>query len=466
MNVHAIYLPSTEIKDTWGSPVLLESNGRYLLMDATQKGSQNDIISYLKKNNISELDLFVSHYHVYAYESHAGILTDPYFQVGTMYLPDNSIGAEIPYDDISNQTIRKYAKQIAVQHDAKIKYLNVGDSFTVGDATVKVIGPVGNYSYADIYASKLSYNEATLVYANSTSLVTMITCGNKKFLSAGDMSAPEENALMKKYSKSFLKADIYQLPHHGLNSSDPAFIEFVRPNYSFSSNHKFTIRYPKTHGSYGHRQTFRQRERASWYGLYYMTGDEKKDLVIKVNNNNIFYYKNGKKLTGWVTVQGGDWIYRPTDKYYISPTTGKPYTGIRKVDGKYYNFSTGGCVVYAAYDKNGKYKYWKGSENEVRYYTKSAEMYIGFRKVGKKLYYFNKSGYKKLGNSKYKPVIIASKKYLIDKNGVIYTKGWKKYSNGKKRYVTKKGVMVTGWKKIGKTKYYFSKKTGYMTKQK
>lgn len=117
--------------------------------------------------------------------------------------------------------------------------------------------------------------------------------------------------------------------------------------------------------------------------------------------SNTYFYKNGKKQTGWITYQG--------EQYYFFPGSKKMATG------------------------------WvKNTKGQKRYFNKkTGAMYTGFKKIGKKTYYFYTG------------------------NGIMAT-GWMKNAAGQKRYFGKNGVMRTGLKTINKKKYYFDTSNGIM----
>ena len=99
MNIHALYLETNDK----GESVLIESKGNYLLMDLGSYGNVDAIISYLKVQGITQLDLYFSHLHL----DHCGgglvgnmvtcgveKLTGAGITIRTLYLPDPSLAPE------------------------------------------------------------------------------------------------------------------------------------------------------------------------------------------------------------------------------------------------------------------------------------------------------------------------------------------------------------------------------------
>lgn len=100
--------------------------------------------------------------------------------------------------------------------------------------------------------------------------------------------------------------------------------------------------------------------------------------------------------------------------------------------------------------KGYKYRYGNGT------YAKHGIITVNLEK-----YYIDKNGYRTKGIVTYK-----GKRYYFKKtNGRMYT-GTKIISFQKNKYYVVKGKVVTGLKKIKKSYYYFSKKSGKMVKNK
>lgn len=139
-------------------------------------------------------------------------------------------------------------------------------------------------------------------------------------------------------------------------------------------------------------------------------------------NGKTYYYKNGKKVKGWLTLG--------KNKYYLNAKTGVMYKG-------WYKISNGRC----------------------RYFdSRSGVMKRGLTKVGSYYYYFDgstgwaKTGFLKAanGNTRY-----------FQPGTYRMAKGWMKNSKNQKWYFsTSNGIMYKGLKKIGSYSYYFDGSTG------
>ena len=95
MNIDCIYLGEPD--NNAGDSVLVESNGKYLLMDVGSKDSYPYIKKFLQERRVTTLSVYISHTHA----DHTGGLKDGEgfdkllgdFTVDHLYLPDKSIGA-------------------------------------------------------------------------------------------------------------------------------------------------------------------------------------------------------------------------------------------------------------------------------------------------------------------------------------------------------------------------------------
>ena len=183
-------------------------------------------------------------------------------------------------------------------------------------------------------------------------------------------------------------------------------------------------------------------------------------------NGKTYYYENGVKHKGWLTLDG--------KKYYFTKGAGYMCTGWltnSKVEKRYFNKTTGVMATG-----------WVSYSNDNRRYfsTGNGVMATGWLKVGSNRYYMEPdTGYATKGFQK----IGSYYRYFYSKSGAL-ARGWLSNSSGERRYFatsskkskdgamstgfdtidgkkyyfkTGSGKMVTGWKTISGKKYYFSK---------
>lgn len=478
MTLHAIYQSGGDIKESLedgeaeaGDVVLLQSKGKYLLMDTGAPASLKAIKAYLNKLKIKEFDIYISHLHI----DHYGNLEElaKTYKIGTVYLPDKKYAKEGPsYNFIYKTLIPKIEKN----YKSKITYLKTGSSFTIGDAKIEIIGPVGEYKVSQFKGTKAQKEAA---YTNNYSLTAMVTCGTVKYLSAGDIEFDEENALLKKYGKTKLNADIMKLSHHGVASTSNAedFVAAVAPKYSFVQNDRLPELLDAGDGVL-YRRSYSCRRQANKYGICLSPGDESTDIIFTVSGKNINIYKGSVKkansLTtgGFIEIQGADGVLRKTDMFYYDAKKKAFLTGIQEIDGKLYDFGTGGCMEYGTYNEKGKYQYLRYYDGDFRYYLEDGSIKTGLvyltkdqvnTSIDRYVYFDTKTGYAVRGTNPddFELLTINNNKYMINTSGTIYTYGWKD-----KRYFDKDtGIMQTGWIDVAYEKstytYYLDKDTGY-----
>ena len=524
MKLYGIYLKANKGQEAYaksqneyGDAVILESKGNYLLMDTGAFYTSDSLLDAIGKMGITELDLYISHLHPDHFESIYDLI-EKGIRINRLYLPDRSLGADWVSEgggtnDGMYRKIESWFKYMGngANSDVQTIYLKKGSTFTVGDVSAKVIGPVGTYDMAECnnYFPADVYGERSGHYLNNYSLTTMFTCGSVKFLTTGDIESIEnqqgsaykgtakkkleEECLVETYAGK-LKADILKMAHHGLNSSSSAaFLDAVDPRIAFAESTGYQDladvpgkKIPKYYSPV---------ERMHEHGITIMNGHEKAGVGITVNNDNISVYidKNNdtkltdsEKLSGWINVSGiankTGTDFTGDDVYYIDPNEAdfKPATGIQKIGKKNYIFTKGGALERAFY-KGSSYLGWRTYGSKYRYFSKPdsmgrADMAVGFKKIGANYFYFDKNGYRyapSKGDSNSKGKLWKLKKigkyyYLIKKgNGAVFNMGKSRnsfmpFNGGKKlRAFDKKGRMLTGSAKVNGKTYKFDKKTGF-----
>ena len=455
LNIYGIH-----IKECDGDATLLENNGEFLLMDMAKAEGFNSIKNILREQNVKTISLYFSHYHEDHYGGAAGEavatgirkLVAAGIHIDTLYVLDPAVIKE-PGDSDPVTKYERLKEEVEAQN-GKVVPLRKGSKFQFGSVSAEVIGPIEKLTLA-----KCGKDQS--VYQNNYSLVTMMTFGNTKFFTAGDIQEEQEKLLVEEYG-SKLKADIMKLSHHGTSSANSAeILKCIQPTYSFGLNTEHT-----EITSSNHQATFASKERAYEHGICYMTGEEKQTIRIQVVNGHVTMYRykggNSTKLTGWVILQGGDGVNYKTDKFYLD-TNGLPLTGLQNLNGKYYFFGPGGHMIIGQYNKKGVYIPRTYFPEGIRYIYQDGHMAMGFTSVGKRLYYYDKNGFMLDTKKKVELKEIEGKYYAIIKGGVIFTGngkgGFRKLPDGH-RYFNGKGVMQTGWKTFKGAKYYMDKETG------
>lgn len=142
----------------------------------------------------------------------------------------------------------------------------------------------------------------------------------------------------------------------------------------------------------------------------------------RVLNGKTYYYQNGRRVKGWLTLKG--------KRYYLNPKTGVLYRG-----------------------------WLKSSKGAKRYFdVKTGEMKRGFTKVQGKWYYFEpKTGWSRKGFWTAKS---GNVRYFKSTTRAMMT-GWVRNAKGEKRYFQPtSGIMCKGLKKVQGKWYYFDPDRG------
>ena len=391
MRIYGIYLRrangSVVTSDRFGDAVLIESNGKYLLMDTGSiypiKGDNktcihSSIVGVLKNIGVKELDVYISHLH----GDHTGGLKDicNNFTVNRLYLPDLKLCEKYHTPAPNNYSIEsRYAKNINIAKD-KVKEIiflkppmkshkeivykgvryapdaRVISGFSVGAVSFSVVGPVGTYSVEQFASQDGDCGSKEGHYLNNCSLITIAQCGNFRFLSAGDAEKQEESNLVNTYGYN-INCDVMKLSHHGLKTSNTSsFLANVTPMWSFAENHGY---YSSSDGS---------AARAMGYGYNSRVASNRHSFIMDVQNNNARIYVDSNDnskldeypLTSWVAVKKDSkhiyyqfydwqgyiqlgWNDVSGDKYFMNTSNGFRVTGTHMIYG-----------VKCTFDKYGK----------------------------------------------------------------------------------------------------------------
>ena len=172
--------------------ILLESSGQFILIDGGNKADSSLVVSYLQSQGVQELEAVIC---THAHEDHVGGLPGvlAVYLTKAVYAPTKTYASNI-FDDFLH-----YVDQQRLE----ITIPSPGDSFTFGDATATVLGPVK--SYAD---------------PNNTSIVLRVDFGATSFLFTGDMETQAEDDMLDYWGESYdWRMDVLKVGHHGSETS-------------------------------------------------------------------------------------------------------------------------------------------------------------------------------------------------------------------------------------------------------
>ena len=148
-----------------GSAALIESDGRYGLIDGGPREKSSFVVAYLKQLGIESLDfVIVSHYDADHLSGAVGVIN--VFKIDKLYAPGYVSGTSIYQSFIASAGLKGL---VPVSPEA-------GDSFSFGSFTVTFIGP-SRYDH---------YTE------NDNSIVVKVSNGSSSFLFTGDAERESE----------------------------------------------------------------------------------------------------------------------------------------------------------------------------------------------------------------------------------------------------------------------------------
>ena len=189
---------------------LLIQGNETALIDCGTRSTGKDVVDYLNSIGITKLDyVFGTHPH----DDHMGgmyeVITN--FEVGKVIIPEAK-NAQI--------TSNWYAKLMKELKTGKyeVEYPEVGEVYNLGDATMKVIGPMGEPNDN----------------INNYSTVLKVSFGEMDIIMTGDAETEVENEILQ--SGENVDAEILKLGHHGSDTStSEEFLEAVSPQYGLIS---------------------------------------------------------------------------------------------------------------------------------------------------------------------------------------------------------------------------------------
>ena len=190
--------------------IYIKFKNHNIIIDAADKEPNNIVTEYLKKQDVSKIDLAdVSH----AHRDHIGQMAE----VIKSFSVEKFIMSKIPESLIP--TGRTYEKMLRALKEKEVnsKIAKAGESFEIEDLKIEVLGPV-----------KKGKN------LNDTSLVLKMTYKNVSFLFTGDAEKAEESDIID--AGYNLKVDVLKVGHHGSRtSSSENFLKKVSPKFAVIS---------------------------------------------------------------------------------------------------------------------------------------------------------------------------------------------------------------------------------------
>lgn len=216
-----------------GDAAVIQCDGKTMMIDGGPSKKSDYVYTWLKDHDIAYLDYMIA---THPDSDHIGGLSGAlqYAEVGTAYC------SVTEHNTRTFDSLVKYLDQ----QGKELKVPSAGKEFDLGDARVKILGPVEKPGTGKNFDS------------NNSSLVLKVIYGNTSFLFTGDAEEEEEQSLLETYGtendelgsdddEDSLKSTVLKVGHHGSESSTSyRFLREVAPDYAVISVGK--------DNSYGH----------------------------------------------------------------------------------------------------------------------------------------------------------------------------------------------------------------------
>ena len=189
-----------------GDSELIIAGGCSVLIDAGEREYGTAVLKAIKDLGVEKLDYIIA---THPHSDHIGGMAEVIenMDVGKMIVP--KVPSELTPTSAAYERMLKAVKKKGL----KLTQAKAGDTYTVGNAEMTILGPIGS-NYEDL---------------NDFSVVCKVTYKDTSFLFTGDASFPSEDDMTA--SGEDLSADVLKVGHHGsTTSSGRGILAAVQPS--------------------------------------------------------------------------------------------------------------------------------------------------------------------------------------------------------------------------------------------
>ena len=189
--------------------ILLETEGKFLLIDGGNKDDSQLVVSYLEQQGVEELEAVIC---THAHEDHVGGLPAvlAVYPTKAVYAPTKTYSSKI-FD-----SFLYYVDQQGLD----VTIPSPGQLLFLGDMIITFMGPVQSYAET-----------------NDTSIVLSAFYGDVRFIFTGDMEVAAENDMLDYWGAQIdWDSTVLKVGHHGSStSSGYRFLHEIDPEYAIIS---------------------------------------------------------------------------------------------------------------------------------------------------------------------------------------------------------------------------------------